>query len=116
MLRRLVRSQAAQIKILHDQLHQSRASLARVEEPEGLELVTIEHHRAFMTFCGVDAQLDLQGNMTLPANLKHISLKWSLQWWKEVGAGNEIGDVPQDATRKEVARALWHVFGSTARA
>ena len=48
-LRRLVQSQAAQIKILQDQLYQSWANQAQQEEPELLELVTAEHHRAFMT-------------------------------------------------------------------
>ena len=49
------------------------------KEPELLELVTAEHHRAFMTFCGVDTQIGLQGSMELQAFLKHISPQWSLQ-------------------------------------
>ena len=68
-----------------------------------------------MTLCGVDPQLDLQGIMDRQAYLKHISLKWSLQWWKELGARKEIGTVPREVTRKEIARALWHIFASTAR-
>ena len=115
-IRRLVQSQAAQIKILQDQLHQSRVSPAREEESEGLELVTAEHHRAFMTFRGVDPQIDLQVNMNLQAYLKHMPQKWSLQWWKELAARKEIGVVPQEVTRKEIARALWHIFASTVRA
>ena len=55
-LRRLVQSQAAQIKILQDQLYQYRTSPEQQEEPELVELVTAEHHRAFMTICGVDSQ------------------------------------------------------------
>ena len=47
-LRRLVQSRAAQIKILQNQLFQCRTSPVQQEEPELLELVTAEHHRAFM--------------------------------------------------------------------
>ena len=68
-----------------------------------------------MTFCGVDSQVHLQGSMDLQAYPKHISPKWSLQWWKELGDRKEIGAVPQEATRKEIARALWHLFASTVR-
>ena len=53
--------------------------------------------------------------MDLQAYLKHISPKWSLQWWKELGDRKEIGAVPQEATRKEIARALWHFYASTVR-
>ena len=111
-LRRLVQSQAAQIKILQDQLYQYPTSPEQQEEPELLELVTAEHHRTFMTFCGVDSKIDLQGSMELQAYLKHISPKWSLQWWKERGDRKEIGAVPQQVTRKG---PLWHCFASTVR-
>ena len=53
-----------------------------------------------MTSCGVNPQIDLQGSMELQACLEHISPKWSLQWWKELGDRKEIGAVQQEVTRK----------------
>ena len=53
--------------------------------------------------------------MELQAYLKHNSPKWSLQWWKELCDRKEIGAVPQEVTRKEIARALWRCFASTVR-
>ena len=108
-LRRSVQSQAAQIR-MQDQLHHCRASPTQEEEPEGSDLVTAEHHRACMTFCGVDPHIDVQGNMDLQAYLEHISPKWSLQWWKKLGARKEMG------VGKEIARALRHFFASTVHA
>ena len=49
--------------------------------------------------------------MTLTAYLKYLSVEWSLQWWTELSAKKETGDVPQEVTQKDRAGNVLPVGG-----